>query len=368
MLGERGIGGNSEIVLNFLGEAQLSIDFVMVALLIALRRTRALATLGRPRVLAIVALIVAAGGMVTAQFASPTVGERLYFAPAVLTVCALAIALDWLFAEAAVRRVALIVGGVLFAYHIFMFTTVLAEGHAENAARLALLEHAPANTVVKVPPYALWKRTRYWWGDDLQYASLREYIANEVYDLRGIEYDRELHWVEPSPHDRFVATRTFEPPLSASEDAALAPRYVPTFWEWALVQMRRSRFLGPIADVRGHRLVHYVVDDVDSGLDDPQHRPVRVFDWTPDALTFADGRQFDDKKGLPFVRVWQPSVPVGLRETFVVGCGTTTRVETQPDEEDHIGPLIPISLACRGTFSAYMCDPDTCWLAGRYWR
>ena len=368
VLAERGIGGNAEIVLDFLGEAQLAIDLVIAAVLVALRRARALPPFDRDRLLAVIALIVGAGGMVVTQFASPTVGERLFFAPAVLFTCALALVLEWLFADAAVRRGIAVVAGALFAYHVVQFATVLAEGHDENQARMALLEHAAPGSVVKVPPYALWKRTRWWWGDDFQYASLREYIANEVYDLHGIQYDRELHWVEPSPPDRFVATRTFDPPLSASEDAALAPRYVPTFWEWALVQLRRSIYLGPIADVRGHRLVHYVVDDLDAGLDDPRHRPVRVFDWTPSKLAFADGRQYDDKIGMPYVRVWQPSVPADLRDTFVVGCGTTARVELQPDEEDHLGPLIPISLACRGTFSAYMCDPDTCWLAGRYWR
>lgn len=365
VLVERGVSGNAGIVLDFLAEAQLSIDLVILAVLL---RRKQLAAFSKASFIAVIALIVAAGGMVCTQFASPTVGERLFFAPAVLFAAALVIVLAWLFEDAWVRRVAMTVVGVLFAYHIVRFVDVLGDGYVENQARMAILAKAPADSVVTVPPYALWKRSRWWWGDDLQYASLREYVANEVYDLRGIEYDRPLHWVEPTPPDHFVATRTFSPPLSPEEDAQVTPRYVPTFWEWALVQLRRSLVLGPIANVKDHALVHYIVDVAESGLDDPQHRAVRVFDWTPQKLTFVDGRQYDDPDGRPWVRVWGPSVPEGTEDTYVVSCGHTQRVQAVPDTVEHIGPLIPIALDCRGTFTAYVCDAKVCWLAGRYWR
>ena len=372
VLGERGIGGNGQIVLDFIGEAQVALDFVVIAILVAWRRARAsgreLATFGRERLLGLVAFVLGAGAIVVTQFASPTVGERLFFASAVLFACGLAIVIEWLFEEALVRRalaIALVIG---FGYHVVRFIGMSWAGWIENQDRLAQLEHAAPGSNVQVQPYGMWKRSRWWWGDDLQYASLREYVAHEVYDLNSIEYDRHLHWAEPTPPDHFVATRTFDPPLTPAEDAKVAPSYIPTFWEWALVQLRRSRVLGPIADVKGHTLVHYVVDIIGSGLDDPQHRAVRVFDWTPSQLTFADGRQYDDHAGAPYVRVWQPSVPADLRDTYVVGCGTTTRVELQDDTEDHIGPLIPIALTCRGTYTAFMCDSSVCWLAGRYWR
>ena len=237
---------------------------------------------------------------------------------------------------------------------------------SERSVTITLCHFAPASRVRCLA--SLSKRTRWWWGDDFQYASLREYIANEVYDLKGIEYDRHLHWSEPTPEDHFVATRTFDPPLAPDEDAKLAPRYVPTFWEWALVQMRRRIAMGPIGDVEstGHKLTHYVVDVAGSGLADP--RPAHVLDWTPSKLTFVDGRQYDNPAGKPFLRVWAPSVPAHLVDTYVVGCGLTQRVELEPDVEDHIGPLIPMTLGCRGTYSAFMCAPEACWLAGRYWR
>lgn len=367
VLGERGISGNFQIVLDFLANAQLSIDLVIVGVLVAVRRKR-LPAFPKPQFIALVALIVATGGMVCTQFASPTVGERLFFAPAVLFAAALAIVVDWLYHDVWLRRAITIVAGILFAYHVVQLYDVLDDGYEENQARMKILADAPANTVPRVPPYALWKRTRWWWGDDLQYASLREYVANEVYDLKGIEYDRPLHWVEPTPPDHFVATRTFDPPLTPAEDARVAPRYIPTFWEWALVQFRRSLVLGPIADVEGHRLVHYTVDIEGSGLDDPKHRAVRVFDWTPAKLSFADGRQYDDPAGRPWVRVWGPSVPPGTEDAFVVGCGRTQRVLAEDDLIEHVGPQLPITLDCRGTYTAFLCDPDVCWLAGRYWR
>ena len=214
----------------------------------------------------------------------------------------------------------------------------------------------------------MWKRSRYWWGDDFQYASLREYVANEVYDLHGIEYDQPLHWAEPTPHDRFVVTRTFDPPLSPEEDAQLQPRYVPTFWEWTLVQLRRSMKLGPIAFVKGHKLVHYTVDMAGSPFVDPKHRPIHVFDWTPDKLTFIDGRMYDSPNGQPHVRVWQPSVPPHTTEVYVEACGETKQAQTKDDIWEHVGPLNPLTLACRGTFTTFMCEPDQCWFSGRYWR
>ncbi|HEY5946296.1 MAG TPA: DUF6056 family protein [Kofleriaceae bacterium] len=365
---ERGFDGLYEVVLDFIAEAQLAIDLVIIALLLAWRRTKQLPVFERPRALLVLALLAGAGGMVATLFASPTVGERLFFAPAILFIGALLAVIEWLFAERLARRFLVVCCAILFGYYVYRMVDVLAEGYAQNQSRMTQLASAPANSTPEVPPYGLWKRSRWWWGDDFQYASLREYVANEVYDLRGIEYDRHLHWVEPTPHDRFVVTRTFDPPLSPAEDAQLEPRYIPTFWEWALVQLRRSMKLGPIAFVHGHKLVHYVVDMHDSPLEDPKHRPIRVFDWTPDKLTFVDGRMFDDPSNAPFVRVWAPSVPEHVQDVFVEACGTTTRVETEPDVYDHIGPLIPIHFVCRGTYTTFMCDPNICWFSGRYWR
>jgi hypothetical protein len=368
LLLERGPDGLYEIILDFIAEMQLAIDLVLVALLVAWARAKQIGALERSRVLGFFALVLGAGGMVATLFASPTVGERLFFAPAVLFVGALLVVVDWLFAHAFARRLLVAVCGVMFAYYVYKMVDVLAEGYAQNQSRMTQLASAPPGSIPKVAPYGLWKRTRWWWGDDFQYASLREYIGNEVYDLKGIEYDRHLHWAEPTPKDHFVVTRTFDPPLSPEQDAKLQPSYIPTFWEWALVQLRRSMKLGPIAFVDGHKLVHYVVDMAGSPLQDPKRRPIRVFDWTPNSLTFVDGRMFDDPSNAPYVRVWAPSVPANVVDIFVEACGTTTRVETMPDIYEDIGPLIPIKFTCRGTYTTFMCEPDICWFSGRYWR
>ncbi len=372
LLGKRGLDGNFEILLDFVSESALAISIVVVAVLVMTERARAraeqVAPLSRQHLTALVLLIMAAGSMIVTLFASPTVGERLFFAPAILFVGALLVVADWLFEERASRRLLVGVSLVLFAWHGYKMFTVLRAGYAENQHRLALLAAAPRDSVAKVPAYRLWRRSSWWWGDDFSFASLREYVANEAYDLKGIELEGYQFWAQPTPPQRYLATRTFDPPLSPAEDARFQPRYIPTFWEWALVQLRRSLELGPIAELEGHRLVRYTLDVEDPSFEDPAHRPVRVFDWTPKALMFVDGRPFDDPRGEPYVRVWAASMPPRTTDVFVAGCGQTTRVEPKQDVFDGLGPLIPITLTCRGTYTAYVCDPDLCWVAGRYWR
>ena len=261
MLATRGLGGMLDVTFDFIAELEVGLAIVVIAVL---ARDRRLAALTRGQVLGMLALLGAAGGIVATLFASPSVGERLYFAPAVLVAAALLIVVDWVFADRSARRWLIGACSIAFAYQAFRMMTVLADGYAENQARIAKLRAAPPNSVVKVPPYSgdLWKRTRWWWGDDFQYASLREHVANEIFDLHGIERDRFLRWVEPTSIDRFVIERTFDPPLSPEDDAKLEPRYVPISWEWAAVQMRKSRFFGPIASVVGHTLVRYRVSSV----------------------------------------------------------------------------------------------------------
>ena len=120
--------------------------------------------------------------------------------------------------------------------------------------------------------------------------------------------------------------------------------------------------------------MRYRVDSVGSRFVDPKHRPVRVFEWTPAKLTFVDVITFDDPNKTPYLRVRAATMPANVVDVYVEGCGSTTRVEQRFDVFDefagdyHVGPLIPINLSCRGTHTAYVCQPDLCWLAGRYWR
>ena len=122
-----------------------------------------------------------------------------------LLVLACAVLIERLLDDRTTRRFTAAACAAIFGYHAVWFVAVYWSAKRENDARIALLRGAAPNTVAIVPPYRRWDRSRWFWGDDFQYASLREYVANEVYDLNGIEYDRPLHWAEPTPPDRFVA-------------------------------------------------------------------------------------------------------------------------------------------------------------------
>ncbi len=173
-----------------------------------------------------------------ALFASPTVGERLSSRP---HTC------SW---RRAHHRRRLAVRGdrraPLPARHVrhrvrvpsIGWSTCRA-GYAQNQARIAQLEAAPANSVPQVPPYGL-QRTRWRWGDDFAPLSPREYVANEVYGI-------SRHRVRPSsPLDRADAARSIRRDAHVRSAAfptrtrSPATLHTGAFWEWALVQLRRS--------------------------------------------------------------------------------------------------------------------------------
>ena len=375
MLRERGPGGCLDIIAEFLGESQIGIDLFLVIVLVHLiavhRRGERAAAPDRAAVFGACGLVLAAGSIVVTQFASPTVGERLYFAPGLLLVVACALLIERLLDDRTTRRFLVAACTVIVGYHAIRFTMVYWSAKRESDARIALLRAAAPDTIAIVPPYKGWRRSRWQWGDDFQYASLREYVANEVFDLRNIDYDRHLHWVEPAPPDHFVATRVYQPPLAPELAAAVSPvRYIPSFWEWTLVQFRRMLAMRGLGEPDGHQLIRYTVDSEGLGFVDPApvRRPVRVLDWTPTQLSFVDGRGYDDRLSRPYIRVWQDSIPPRLTETYVVSCGRTRKVTPERDREDEIGLLVPVSFDCHGVYTAVMCEPDVCWFSGRRYR
>jgi hypothetical protein len=215
----------------------------------------------------------------------------------------------------------------------------------------------------------MWKRTRWWWGDDFRYGSLREYVGNEVYDTDGIELDRHTRWSEPSLKERFSAIRVYDPPLPPGVEATIAPlRYIPTYWEWGLVQLRRAIAFNGLGEWNGHKLVRYTIEVHDSDFVDPKGRPFYALEWTPDHVQFIDANRFEDDRGQPYIRAWEVGVPKDLVDSYVFGCGVTTRVEPVADTASALGPMLPVPLGCRGIFQGAMCSPDVCWLAGRYWK
>lgn len=374
LLKDRGLDGCFEIILEFLNEAQngtiLFLVFVLYFVRSYRRRGEEVPGLPRTAVLTVAIFVVAAGSILVTLFASPTATERLFFAPALLLVAAFAVIAERLYEDRALRTFATIVCGFFFAYHVVRFVWVYIEMKAENDARFAKLQDAPDDAVVEVPPYTKQRRTRWFWGDDFRYASLREYVGNEVFDLNAIVYDRHLRWAEPIAPEHYRPVRVYDPPLAPEVAKTIAPvRYTPTYWEWTISQHRRLLATTNIDDVPGHKLVAYDVFVENANLDDPKKRPIYVLRWTPEGgFTFIDGRPDDDELGRPYVRVWQESVPKNWVDSYVVDCGKTRRVEAVPDERNHIGPMLPITLECKGVHLAFMCEPDKCWLAGKYWR
>jgi len=364
VLASRGISGCFAVVVDFIAESQLGIDLFIAGVIVYVRNA---VPVPRATLFAAGALLLGAFTIVATLFAAIYAGERLFFAPGLLLVAALAALTEHLFDDRATRR--LLVGAcvVIFAYHAFRFVQVYAVVKAENDARLAALRAAPAETVARVEPYRDRRRSRWAWGDDFRYAMMREYIANEVYDLKGIELTRHLRWAEPMPPDHYVAHRYYDPPLPPDVAAAIAPvHYTPTFWEWSIIQLRRLLAMSPIADYQGHKLVRYEVTAEGVAFDDPQHRPIRVFEWTPTGgFTFVDSYVYDDNLSRPNIRIWQSSVPPRANEFYVIGCGHQRRVEPVPDV---VGPMLPIVLECHGVYTAIACEPDRCWLAGRVWK
>ncbi|CAN5889731.1 hypothetical protein BH11MYX2_BH11MYX2_03500 [soil metagenome] len=370
LLKQRGITGCFDIILDFVGEAQLGTSLFVAGILIYFvsrrRRSEAAEPLPQQTLVAALLLVVASGMIVMTLFCSPTIGERLLFGSSVLLAGVYASVFGHLFADRTTRRVIVSACAVLFAYHAWRYIDVYHDVIEQNDDRLAQLAATPKNTVAVVPPYEHRHRTRWYWGDDFRYASLREYVANEVYDLTDIKFDRPLGWAQPNSGDHYSVRRTFDPPLSPEEDAKLEPRYIPTYWEWAVVQMRRALVFGPL-NVPGHKLVRYAVESRDLGFVDPKHRPVQVFVWTPTSLKFVDSNAHDDELGRQFIRLWNDNIPENITDVYVISCTGQRKVIMLPDPND-IGPLIPIDANCRGITTAVVCQTDVCWLAGRYWQ
>jgi hypothetical protein len=293
----------------------------------------------RRTLLAAATLVVAAGAIVFTLFMSPTASDRVFYASGVLLVAALSCCAQFLFAEPIVRR--FVVGACVgvCAFHAVRFVQTYAAFKAENDARVALLEAAPPGTSVIVPPYDMPVRSRWHFGDDfLQHPWLGDYVGGELYDLGRVDVARN--------HRRLRAPRLFATrPLRLDR--------LPTYRE-----LQKSK--QPLESQRSNFVIH--ATDV---WTDPRKRPLVVIERTADGFAFVDGRPHDEARG-HFIRVRADSVPANVISTHVVGCEGAERVELIVD---HPGadPLIFVDERfCRGPFTAIMCEPDRCWIAGWY--
>jgi hypothetical protein len=364
LITSRGITGAYDIVVGFLGEVQWAVVLVLAAALAFVashrRRGEPVPAMSRAQLGTIAALLGGAAVMLATLLGSPVAIERLLFAPAVLVAGALAVVVEHAFSVRRLRVVITAVAAVIFAYHAVRFVEISAAAHAENQARIAALAAAKPGSVAALPPYRT-ARSRWFFGDDFRNAGVREFAARELYGLRGAELEPRPIWAEPTPPETFFARRFYDPPLPQAEAAPPAP----SFLDAALLELRQGLVNGGWGDVDGHRLVRYQIDASNSPLVDPRRRPVRMLDWTPDGPRFVYAEGLEDVDRRPSIHIWIPRAPAGWVDAFLVGCGRTTRIEPERSRDDL---LVPVELDCRGSYTAYLCDPDVCWFSGRFWR
>ena len=361
LLDERGLTGCLEILFDFIAESRLGILLFVAAVvryvIVFRMRGERIAPLPRTTLVTAGVLAAAAVAIVVTLFASPITTDRVFFASGVLLVAAFAVCTEQLFAARSVRHLVVGASIVLFAYHAVRFVETYVAVKAENDARIALMRETRPGTVAYVPAFDHNLRTRWHLGDDFQiHPWLGEYVATELYDLAN------LH-VNHTPARSFVryrVARNYDPPLAPR---ALPPvEHVSTYREW--LRDPASRLQVVPHHVTGHRLTRFAITVIGLPFADPKRRPIVMMEWTPSGYTFVDGSPYDESRG-HFIRVRATSMPKRLESTYVIGCGHVQPVKILFD--DHAGPLLPVNERdCRGAFTALMCEPDRCWIAGWY--
>jgi len=372
----RGVDGTYEVVMLFIWGAQMAIYLTVIAVLVSRRRRASEAaappppTPDRTQTLTMLFLLAAAGCIVGTLFGSPVVGERLFFAPATLFAAAIVILLDVLIASRPTRRVVMAVCVVVFGYHVVRLFMIYPRAHRENAERIAQIEATPPGQIAHVTPYHHFGRSLWKLADDFGYASLREYVAHEVYGKGGIEFDRDVR-AEPSPPYHMVFDYAFDPPLDAAEverHVTMPLTYIPSYTDRDVQVIRR--IVPQLRAIPGHRLISVTARIV--GLDLPvlRGRPLLGVRWREDGTAtgkfdMIDSRRLIDDDDLIYLRLWGTSLVPGLDEYYVRGCGKTVPIPPAPDPD---GLRLTFDYLCRGLFVGLACTHDTCWLAGTTWR
>jgi hypothetical protein len=360
LLADRGVFGCLEIVGTFLYESRLAIALFVagvVSYLIRLNsRGARFVPPSRRALVAAGVLATASIAIVMTLFVSPTTTDRLFYASGVLLVAAFAIGAEYLFRDHLVRRFVVVACGLVFAFHAVRFVYTYAAYKAENDERIALLAAAAPGSVIVVPTYERVERSRWHFGDDfVQHPGwLTDYVGSELHDLARVDLDRPNR--HPPKHQ--LARFTYETTrrLSFADLPTYRQLQTPAGRFQLAIQIGREQAAG---------LVRFTSRAL-GVYDEPKHRPLVVIDWTPDrGYTFVDGRPYDESRG-HFIRVRRDTVPPRLETTYITGCGWPNKVELVIDGAD-ADPLIPVDERfCRGPFTAIMCEPDRCFIAGWY--
>ncbi len=370
-LAERGVAGSYDAIVLVVVHAQAGILLALLAIGAASARgqRRGVPVRGpdRDTTLGIAGLVAWAGAILVTLLLSPRLGERLYFASTTLLVIACVVALDpFLQGDRGLARVVAVVAAAIVVVHVAIFVHVQLEAHADADDRLARLEAAPPGTIAVVPPFRHAQRARWFWGDDFVYASLREYVAHEVFGLAGIEIEGAPRWVEPTPPFRLVTAYRYDPPLdrAALAAAALLPDYTASYYEWALAQQRK--LMPSIAEVGGHVLREI---DVTVESDDPavrgalRGRPLYADRYRDGAWSYVYVRHLLDDDGWPTFAFSAPTLPAGITDAYVVGCGAARPAVVDADHLD-----VSFQPRCPDTHVMLLCTRAVCWLGGTYAR
>jgi hypothetical protein len=347
LLATRGVVGCLAILRDFIFESRLAILLFaagMVRYLVTIYRRGDRIALPRNAVVTAAVLVAASGAIVVTLFVSPTASDRVFYASGVLLVAAFAIVADHMFGERVVRQFVVGACVVVFAYHVVRFVATSIAVKAESDERLALLDAAAPGTVAVVPTYDHAERSRWHLGDDfMMFPWLRNYVDGELFDLARIDLDQR----DPARPRRFI---TYDPPTIRQSVQ------LPTYRQ--LQTAARPLLLAPLT--RG--LARFTIAAV-GVYDDPHHRPIIVLDWTPAGTEFVDGRPYDTLEG-HYIRIRRASMPKRVVSAHVIGCGELHQVELGYEDDD---PLVAVDERdCRGPFTAILCEPDRCWVAGWY--
>jgi hypothetical protein len=368
VLSQRGATGMLIVLRGFIFEMQLALYTLAGALLLALRRTgpEPAPTLDKHQAVAIAFLFTSALLIVATLFASPTWGERLFFAPAVLFAGGLMILFDVTMHVRAARRLVLIVCIIYSGYNMVRVTMVYATASRENDERIEVMASTPKGQVAYVKPYTN-QRSPWMISDDFGYASLREEVAHEAFGLAGVEFDRPYH-AEPSPPYKAVLDYEYEPPLSHDEverQVHFPLSFVPAYIDRDLQLIHRT--LDQLQAIPGHTLRTVTARLVGWDLPELRGRPLLGVRWHDEKIEMIDARRYQDDHDLAYFVFWKGSVPRDATEAYLTSCGHTVPVPLIEDPDGH-GKRLTFTYDCRGLYIATVCTPKECWLAATAWR
>ena len=360
-----GLFGCLRIVGAVVYEVQNGLALVIGLGLYARRRMRDATGALDGATLALILVAIAGAAMITVTtFASPITEDRVRFAACMLVAVALIAATGVAWREPGARRLMVGTAGALLVFYVAGFAVVYRGLATDSADRIAALERAAPGQVVQVAP-TQWPHRDIWsYGEDLQWAYMREFVAHRVFSVGGLELSPLLTGGQPSPPERSEVAAVFDPPIDARAARPDWPlwQFVPTQWPWVVREIRET--LAQLDAVPGHRLraIDVTVVPVTAGL--PPGKPVYLVRWRDGRFLRIDARNKPDERGWFQLVMDRGDLPLDPTEAWLSACGQTRPVEIQRRGDEL---WIPTALQCSGNHTLYVCDAAACWLAGRYW-